>query len=212
MKQKKILITAGPTYEAIDPVRFIGNHSSGKMGYALASQLANAGHIVTLISGPTTLLPPKKVQLIKIQSAHEMYQACLENFTSVDVSIFSAAVADYTPKTVSDIKIKKKEDTFSIELIKTKDIAKELGLLKQKNQINIGFALESNNEEINATKKLKSKNLDFIVLNSLQNLGTCFGSDNNKITILEHNNKIEFELKSKEEVAKDIIKHIETKF
>lgn len=212
MKQKTILITAGPTHEPIDPVRFIGNHSSGKMGYAIATQLAEAGHLVTLVSGPTALTPPANVSIIKIQSAEEMYQACLEHYSSADITIFAAAVADYTPKTVSDIKIKKKEDTFSIEMVKTKDIAKELGLLKQEYQVNVGFALETNNEEVNASKKLQNKNLDFIVLNSLQNVGTCFGSDNNKITILEHNNKIEFELKSKEEVAKDIIKHIETKF
>lgn len=212
MKSKKILITAGPTHEAIDPVRFIGNHSSGKMGYALATNLANKGHEVILISGPTALSNPKDIEVIKIKSAKEMYEACLAHYKSCDIAIFAAAVADYTPKVVSDIKIKKNDDSFSIELIKTKDIAKELGLLKQSHQVNIGFALETNNEEANANKKLESKNLDFIVLNSLKNEGTCFGSNNNKITILEHNNKIEFELKTKEEVATDIIKHIETKF
>jgi len=212
LKQKKILITAGPTHEAIDPVRFIGNHSSGKMGYAIAQQLQKKGHQVVLVSGPTAIPTPTNVEVINVKSAKEMYETCLAHYSSIDIAIFAAAVADYTPKTVSDIKIKKKEDSFSIELVKTTDIAKKLGEIKQTNQINIGFALETNNEEANAVKKLTSKNFDFIVLNSLQNPGTCFGSNNNKITILEHNNKIDFELKTKEEVATDIIKHIESKF
>jgi phosphopantothenoylcysteine decarboxylase/phosphopantothenate--cysteine ligase len=208
---KKALITAGPTYEAIDPVRFIGNRSSGKMGYSIAEELLKNGFEVTLISGPTSITPPQNLTFVSVQSAQEMYEACLANYSSCDVVIFAAAVADYTPKTVSDIKIKKNEETFSIELVKTKDIAKELGKLKT-HQIHIGFALETNDEESNAKKKLSAKNLDFIVLNSLRNEGTCFGTDNNKITILEHNKQIDFGLKSKTEVAKDIVNHILEKF
>ena len=211
MKSKKALVTAGPTHEAIDPVRFIGNRSTGKMGYSIAQELVLQGFDVVLVSGPSNLPAPTNLTFIQIESAQEMYEACLLHYKTCDLAIFSAAVADYTPKYVSDIKIKKSEDEFSIELIKTKDIAKELGKLKQANQLNIGFALETNNEESNAKKKLSSKNLDFIVLNSLRNENTCFGSDFNKITILEHNNQIEFEFKTKEEVAKDIVKHIITK-
>ncbi len=211
MKKKVALVTAGPTHEAIDPVRFIGNRSTGKMGFCIAQELTKNGFDVVLISGPTSLEIPKNVTFVSIQSAQEMYNACLEYYSTCDLVVFSAAVADYTPKEVSTLKIKKNEETFSIDLVKTKDIAKELGLLK-KQQIHVGFALETNNEEENAQKKLKSKNLDFIVLNSLKNEGTCFGSDNNKITILEQNNRLEFGIKSKEEVAKDIVNHILEKF
>jgi len=211
MMKKKALVTAGPTYEPIDPVRFIGNHSSGKMGYSLAEELVAEGFEVFLISGPTSITPPKEVTFISIQSAQEMYDACLNIYKDMSVSIFAAAVADYTPKYVADKKIKKKDDEFSIDLIKTKDIAKEMGLLKQEGQINVGFALETDNELINAEKKLNSKNFDFVVLNSLRNEGTCFGSDHNKITILEHNKRLDFEFKPKKEVAKDIIKHILSK-
>lgn len=211
MNPKKALITAGPTYEAIDPVRFIGNRSTGKMGYSIAQELIEQGFEVVLVSGPSSLPIPKNLTFIRIESAQEMYEACLAHYASCTVAVFSAAVADYTPKHVSDIKIKKNDAEFSIELVKTKDIAKELGILKKENQINIGFALETNDEESNAKKKLSAKNLDFIVLNSLQNENTCFGSDFNKITILEHNNQIDFEFKPKEEVAKDIVKHIISK-
>lgn len=212
MKAKKALVTAGPTYEAIDPVRFIGNRSTGKMGYSIAQELVKLGFEVTLVSGPSSLEKPKNLKFIQVESAQEMYEACLENFEDSDLSIFSAAVADYTPKYVSEVKIKKNDAELSIELVKTIDIAQELGLLKKTHQIHVGFALETNNEELNAKKKLHSKNLDFIVLNSLRNENTCFGSDFNKITILEHNNQIEFEFKTKEEVAKDIVQHIISKF
>lgn len=208
MKNRKVLITAGPTYEAIDPVRFIGNRSTGKMGYSIAEELRDAGFDVTLITGPSALEIPQNIAFVKVQSAEEMYQACSAIYEEMDVAIFSAAVADYTPKVVSDIKIKKNDDALTLELIKTKDIAKELGKRKQKHQLNIGFALETNNEEENALSKLSSKNLDFVILNSLRNEGTCFGSDNNKITILEHNKRTAYEFKTKEEVAKDIVKYI----
>lgn len=207
MKSLKVLLTAGPTYEAIDPVRFIGNRSSGKMGYAIAQELVEKGFEVTLVSGPTNLPKPHNVNFVRVESAQDMYEACLEYYSACDVAIFAAAVADYTPKVVSNIKIKKNDDEFTITLVKTKDIAKELGLLKA-HQLHVGFALETNDEELNATRKLDSKNLDFIVLNSLKNEGTCFGTENNKITILERNKKIEFQLKPKEEVAKDIVQHI----
>ena len=205
----KALVTAGPTYEAIDPVRFIGNHSSGKMGYELAKALFDQGYEVTLVSGPTNLEDPQGVKVIRVQSAQEMYEACLAEYESVQVAIFAAAVADYTPKNVSDIKIKKSEDEFSIELKRTKDIAKEMGKLKKQGQINVGFALETNDSYTNAVKKLSSKNFDFVVLNSLSKDNACFGVDQNKITILEHNNQIDFEFKSKTLIAKDIVSHIE---
>jgi phosphopantothenoylcysteine decarboxylase / phosphopantothenate---cysteine ligase len=207
----KALVTAGPTYEAIDPVRFIGNRSSGKMGYLIAQELEKAGFEVILISGPTNLAKPTNIHFVQVESAKEMYEACLKEYKLVKVAVFAAAVADYTPKVVASEKIKKNEDSFSIELIKTKDIAKEMGLLKSDNQLNIGFALETNNEEGNAKKKLVNKNFDFIVLNSLKNENTCFGSDHNKISIFEHNKIINFEFKTKDEVAKDIVKHIVSK-
>lgn len=204
------LVTAGPTYEAIDPVRFIGNHSSGKMGYAIAQELLDRGYQVTLVSGPTSLRAPAGAVLVSVKSAQEMYQACLEVYHQMDLAIFSAAVADYTPKKVSKIKIKKDDEEFSITLVKTKDIAAEMGKLKKPHQLNVGFALETNDGELNADKKLKSKNFDFVVLNVVTPDNKCFGTDSNKICILEHNNKIEFEFKTKQEIAKDVVKHIET--
>ena len=209
-KGKKVMITAGPTYEALDPVRYIGNHSSGKMGFALAECLAEKGAEVVLISGPSSLKPlHPTIMLQKVTSAAEMFNACLNYYPETDISIFAAAVADYTPKTVAQNKIKKNEEIFSIELIKTKDIAKELGLLKKAHQLNIGFALETNDEIENATKKLASKNLDFVVLNSMNNAGAGFQHDTNQITILDKKGqKISYELKHKKEVANDIANKI----
>ncbi len=203
---KKILITAGPTQEPIDPVRYISNHSTGKMGYQLAEAAANMGAEVILVSGPSTLDKPSGVTFIKIVSAKDMFLAVEKHFSTADIVILSAAVADYTPITVADKKIKKKEEQFSIELTKTIDIAKETGKLKKEKQITVGFALETDNELENAKGKLASKNLDLIVLNSLNDQGAGFGHDTNKITILDKNNKIRnFGLKSKKEVAIDIL-------
>ena len=205
---KKIVITAGPTYEAIDPVRFIGNHSSGKMGYALALVAAELGAEVVLISGPTHLaLEDNRVELIRVTSTHEMYEAAHKNFLDADVFIAAAAVADYKPKHVAVQKIKKSDDSLALELTKTEDILASLGNEKKAQKL-IGFALETNNEEENARKKLKRKNLDFIVLNSLRDKGAGFKSDTNKISIIFPDKKKDFELKSKHEVAKDIIKEI----
>lgn len=206
----KALVTAGPTYEAIDPVRFIGNHSSGKMGYAIAQELLTQGYEVTLVSGPTNIKPPEGAVVVAVRSAEDMFQACRAVYHQMDLAIFSAAVADYTPKHVSKIKIKKDDDEFSIALVKTKDIAKEMGKLKKPHQLNVGFALETNDGELNADKKLRSKNFDFVVLNVVTPDNKCFGTDFNKICILESNKKLEFEFKNKQDIAKDIVKHIET--
>ncbi len=210
---KKVLITAGPTYESIDPVRFIGNHSSGKMGYAIAESLANEGADVQLISGPTNLnVSHPNIKVTSVTSAEEMYTASVNVFAKVDIAVLAAAVADYRPDTVADQKIKKADAKLKISLTKTKDIAAELGKLKQQNQIMVGFALETENEETNAQKKIKSKNFDFIVLNSLNDKGAGFGHDTNKISIIDKQNKIrKFELKSKKEVAQDIVDTIKEK-
>ncbi|APU95033.1 MULTISPECIES: bifunctional phosphopantothenoylcysteine decarboxylase/phosphopantothenate--cysteine ligase CoaBC [Sphingobacterium] len=202
---KKALVSAGPTYEAIDPVRFIGNHSSGKMGYAIATQLEELGADVTLVSGPSALKLPKGVNTISVTSAAEMLHACEEHFEAADIVVMSAAVADYTPVEVASQKIKKKENELSIELKKTVDILATLGAKKKENQLLVGFALETNNELENAKDKLIRKNLDFIVLNSMQDKGAGFATDTNKVTIIDRSgNTREFSLKSKEEVAKDI--------
>ncbi len=207
---KKVLITAGPTYEAIDPVRFIGNYSTGKMGYAIAKAAAEAGAEVNLISGPTHLeIDEPNVKKVAVRSGEEMYQACDALFSETDISIFAAAVADYAPDTVADQKIKKQGQSMSVELSKTIDIAKTLGQKKAGDQINVGFALETNNELDNAKEKIKSKNFDLIVLNSLQDAGAGFGHNTNKISIIDKANNIEhFELKTKTEVAKDIVNAI----
>ena len=209
LKGKKILITAGPTYEAIDPVRFIGNHSSGKMGFDIANEAANKGAEVILVTGPTHLnVQNSAIKLIRVISAQEMYDACHEFYNSVDVAIAAAAVADYRPKNVAEQKIKKNDATFSIELEKTKDILASLGKIK-KNQFLIGFALETENEIENAKLKIQKKNLDLIVLNSLNDEGAGFGKATNKITFIDKSFKIEpMPLKPKEEVAKDILKKI----
>ena len=209
LKGKKILITAGPTYEAIDPVRFIGNHSSGKMGFDIANCAANLGAEVVLISGPTHLKSDNSlIKLIRVVSAQEMYDACHTYFETVDVAIAAAAVADYRPKNIATQKIKKTEATFSIDLEKTKDILASLGQIK-KNQFLIGFALETENEIENAKLKIQKKNLDLIVLNSLQDDGAGFGKETNKVTFIDKNFKIEpMQLKSKEAVAMDIVNKI----
>ncbi|HTF81097.1 MAG TPA: bifunctional phosphopantothenoylcysteine decarboxylase/phosphopantothenate--cysteine ligase CoaBC, partial [Cytophagales bacterium] len=210
LKHKKILITSGPTREPIDPVRFISNHSTGKMGQALAEQSVMWGAQVTFISGPTALWPRhSNTENIAITSADEMYDAVYSRFGDADIIIYAAAVADYTPIDVSPIKIKKKEDNFSIALTKTKDIAFEIGQLKKEGQIMVGFALETNDALENAKTKLNRKNLDLIVLNSLSDLGSGFGHDTNKVTILDKKGRIEFfELKSKQAVAKDILESV----
>jgi len=202
---KKALVSAGPTYEAIDPVRFIGNHSSGKMGYAIAQQLKELGANVTLVSGPTTLPKPDQITVVPVTSAAEMLQACEKYFDHAAIIVMSAAVADYTPIEVASQKIKKKEEEFSIALKKTTDILATLGSKKKKDQLLIGFALETNNELENAKDKLVRKNLDFIVLNSMQDQGAGFATDTNKVTIINRSGESNvFPLKSKEDVAKDI--------
>lgn len=207
---KKIIVTAGPTYEAIDPVRFIGNHSSGKMGFELANALLERGAEVVLVSGPSNeILEHPNLTLIRVKSAQEMLQKVQEFFPKMDGGIFSAAVSDYRPKEVSDQKIKKSENHLTVELIKNPDILKWCGDHKNENQWLCGFALETNNEQDNAQQKLVRKNLDFIVLNSLNDFGAGFGHDTNKIYIFDkHNNKQEFELMSKRAVAENIIDYI----
>ena len=207
---KKALVTAGPTYEAIDPVRFIGNHSSGKMGIAIAKELYKRGADVTLVLGPSnTGFSANGIHLINVTSAEEMYNACKNVFDKTDLAVMAAAVADYTPVTKADQKIKKKEGTFNIELTRTKDILKSLGEKKKKNQVLVGFALETTNEKEYARQKLTDKNADMIVLNSLNDKGAGFGHDSNKITIFKKKGKeIEFGIKTKDEVAKDIVDEI----
>ena len=209
LKGKKILITAGPTYEAIDPVRFIGNHSSGKMGFEIASAAANLGAQVFLITGPThETISHSLISISKVTSALEMYDEVHKHFATADIAILSAAVADYKPKYVAHQKIKKKETALTIELEKTKDILKSLGAIKN-NQFLVGFALETNNELEHAKEKLKAKNLNLIVLNSLNDKGAGFGGSTNKVTFITHNNEvIEHQLKSKAEVAKDLMQQI----
>jgi phosphopantothenoylcysteine decarboxylase/phosphopantothenate--cysteine ligase len=209
LRGKKLLLTAGPTYEAIDPVRFIGNHSSGKMGFALAKEAANLGAEVFLIAGPSHLtISHSLVHRINVTSAQEMYTEAHNYFDQVDIAILAAAVADYTPKNVALEKIKKVDASLDIQLMPTKDILASLGSIK-KQQFLVGFALETNNELENAKGKLKRKNLDAIVLNSLRDKGAGFATDTNKITIIDKNlKKTEFALKPKSEVAKDIINEI----
>lgn len=214
LKNKTILITAGPTYEAIDPVRFIGNHSSGKMGFAIAKSCAERGAKVILVSGPVNqAISHSNIQRIDVVSAEEMFNEVEKHKNSYDVAILSAAVADYTPETISEQKIKKKEagEALQLKLKSTKDILGNLGNTKKDKQILVGFALETHDEKSNALKKLKNKNLDMIVLNSLNDKGAGFKNDTNKITILDKNNIcLEFELKSKQEAAEDILNHVET--
>ncbi|PQL89927.1 bifunctional phosphopantothenoylcysteine decarboxylase/phosphopantothenate--cysteine ligase CoaBC [Apibacter sp. wkB309] len=208
--KKKLLITAGPTYEPIDPVRFIGNHSSGKMGFEIAKAAEKLGAEVTLVSGPTCqkLSHYSSIKRIDVMSSEEMYQKVTEHYQNTDIAIMAAAVADYRPETVSKTKIKKNEESFSLPLLKNKDILLELGKTKS-NQFLVGFALETNNEEENALTKLNKKNLNMIVLNSLQDKGAGFSYDTNKITILDNKGGIEyFDLQTKEKVAENILKSI----
>ena len=211
LKDKKVLITAGPTYEKIDPVRFIGNYSSGKMGIALAEECANRGAEVTLVCGPVSpsLLPHRQdIKLINVESAEQMYNVCAELYPSMNAGILCAAVADFTPHNVADHKIKREGDDMILRLKPTKDIAAELGKTKQKNQLLVGFALETNDETTNAHLKLAKKNFDFIVLNSLNDKGAGFRTDTNKISIITAKQQVGFPLKSKKEVARDIINQL----
>ncbi len=207
-----ILITAGPTYEKIDPVRFIGNYSSGKMGFALAEECAARGHKVTLIAGPVSLKCSPSINRIDVESAQEMYDAATKAFPEMDAAILCAAVADYRPVNQADEKIKREDKSdMTIELTANPDIAAALGKMKTDKQTLVGFALETNDEEVNAKKKLEKKNLDFIVLNSTRNEGTTFGYDENQISIIDREGQIDFKKKPKSEVAKDIIDHLESK-
>ncbi len=210
----KVLISAGPTYEAIDPVRFIGNFSTGQMGYALANEFSKRGAIVELVSGPVSLkIDSENVNITNVTSAAEMYNACLSAFSQVNIAIMSAAVADYTPERQQKQKIKKQAGSLTIKLQKTKDILKELGNDKRKDQYLVGFALETENELENAKAKLKNKKIDLIVLNSLQDKGAGFGLTTNKISLLDNKGGIDqFELKSKSEVAKDIADKISSTY
>lgn len=210
LKGKKVLVTAGPTYEAIDPVRFIGNHSSGKMGFAIAEKAADLGASVTLVSGPTYLqFAHDKVEIVHIISAKEMFEAVEARFSNSDIAIFSAAVADYRPKNTSTQKMKKKEGDLTLVLERTQDILGTMGAQKEENQYLVGFAMETDNELENAKRKLEKKNLDLIVLNSLNDEGAGFKKDTNKITLIDSHNKVTaFGVKPKSEVAQDILEYI----
>lgn len=207
LASKTICVTAGPTYEQIDPVRFIGNNSSGKMGFAIAESLAAKGALVKLIAGPTHLNTKNcNIERIDVKSAEQMYNATVKEFEQADVAILSAAVADYTPKNVFSQKVKKADNVLNIELQPTKDILAQLGRMKTDKQTLVGFALETNDEENNAKQKLSKKNLDFIVLNSLNDKNACFGFDTNKVTIIDSNgNMTKTDLKSKSEIAEDVV-------
>lgn len=206
---KKVLVTAGPTYEKIDPVRFIGNYSSGKMGYAIAEEAAARGAHVTLVSGPVAIKTTNPdIEVINVESAKEMLEACRQHFDDTDIAIMTAAVADYAPAECAAVKIKreKREDTPVLKLIKNPDIAATLGAMKRNDQIMVGFALETDNEQANAEDKLQRKNLDYIVLNSLREPGTCFGTDNNKVSIFSRDgHRSDFGIKPKSAVAADIL-------
>ena len=209
LQGKRIMITAGPTYEKIDPVRFIGNYSSGKMGFALAEECVRRGAKVALIAGsvncPLSIANSQLVHRIDVESCEEMYQAAVQVYPSQNAAILCAAVADFRPEYIAEQKIKRVGQTMDIHLVPNPDIAAELGRMKRDDQVLVGFALETNDEEVNAQRKLEKKNLDFIVLNSLQNKGTCFRSDDNQISIISHTGQQDFERKPKAEVAVDII-------
>ena len=220
MRGKKVLITAGPTYEKIDPVRFIGNYSSGKMGFALAEECAQRGAEVTLVAGPVSMQCSEAIHRIDVESCEEMYQAATAAFKESDAAILCAAVADFRPATQATQKIKREthpqplptgrgESGLTLRLVPNPDIAAALGKMKTEKQVLVGFALETNDEEVNAKKKLEKKNLDFIVLNSLQNKGTCFQSDENQISIISKEGQRDYEKKSKQAVARDIVDEIE---
>ena len=203
---KNILLTAGPTYEKIDPVRFVGNYSSGKMGFALAEECARRGADVTLVAGPVSLKSSHpRIHRVNVESAQEMHDAAVKAFPQMDAAILCAAVADFRPESVAEEKIKRVGQTMDIHLVPNPDIAAELGKMKRSNQKLVGFALETNDEEQNAQNKLEKKNFDFIVLNSLRNEGTCFKSDENQISIISHTGRKDYEKKPKNEVARDII-------
>lgn len=209
LQGRRIMITAGPTYEKIDPVRFIGNYSSGKMGFALAEECAARGAEVTLIAGPVTLKTRHAgITRIDVESCGQMYDKALEEFDRCDAAILCAAVADFRPEAIAPEKIKRGKEDLVIKLCPTHDIAAELGRRKHKGQLLAGFALETNDEKANAEGKLRKKNFDFIVLNSLRNKGTCFGSDENQITIISAEGAREYPKKSKDEVASDIVSHL----
>lgn len=209
LKGKRVLITAGPTYEKIDPVRFIGNYSSGKMGFALAEECARRGAEVELVSGPVSLqIHHPSVHRTNVESAQEMFHAATERFTQANIAILCAAVADFTPTQVAGTKIKREGEELVLHLSPTHDIAQCLGAMKRDGQIMIGFALETNDEEAHAKDKLKRKNLDFIVMNSLQDKGAGFRHDTNKVTIIDAQGKTEYPLKDKKEVAEDIVNRI----
>ena len=210
LADKNILITAGPTYEKIDPVRFIGNYSSGKMGFALAAECVRQGAKVTLVAGPVSLSTPQGVNRIDVESCEEMYNASIEAFPKMDAAILCAAVADFCPETTSSQKIKREKDDLILRLKPTHDIAAQLGKIKNSHQILVGFALETNDEEVNAKKKLEKKNLDFIVLNSTRNKGTTFRSDDNQISIISAEGQKDFPKKPKTEVARDIVDELST--
>ena len=202
---KRILITAGPTYEKIDPVRFIGNYSSGKMGFAIAEECRKRGAVVTLVAGPVALSCSNGIKRIDVESCKEMYDATTKAFADSDIAILAAAVADFKPQKEASQKIKRGESDMTIKLCPTQDIAEALGKQKRNDQTIVAFALETNDEELNAKKKLEKKNADFIVLNSLRNEGTCFQTDNNQIEIISAKGKLSFQKKSKKEVAGDIV-------
>lgn len=210
LKDKRIVITAGPTFEKIDPVRFIGNYSSGKMGFALAEECARRGALVTLVAGPVHLnTQHSRITRINVESAEEMYEAAERNFPEADAAILCAAVADYRPATMAEKKIKReKEQELTLPLKATRDIAASLGAIKKEHQCLVGFALETDNEQQNAEGKLERKNLDFIVLNSLKDEGAGFRHDTNKISIIDRKNRTDYPLKPKTEVAQDIIDHL----
>ena len=211
LKGRRIMITAGPTYEKIDPVRFIGNYSSGKMGFALAEECARRGAEVTLIAGPVSLTCSDNIRRINVESCEEMYQTATSEWTTADAAILCAAVADFRPETVADKKIKREKDDLVIRLAPTHDIAAALGRMKRDGQLLVGFALETNDEQRNAQHKLEKKNLDFIVLNSLRNKGTCFQSDENQITIISKEGLRDYERKPKAAVATDIVDELESR-
>ena len=206
LQAKKILVTAGPTYEKIDPVRFIGNYSSGKMGFALAAECARRGADVTLVAGPVSLpTPHPAIRRIDVESCRQMRDAAVEAFRESDAAILCAAVADFRPAEVAGQKIKRVGETLDVRLVPNPDIAAELGRMKAGGQVLVGFALETNDEQQNAEKKLAKKNLDFIVLNSLRNEGTCFQSDQNQIAIISREGRKDYPKKAKTDVARDII-------
>ncbi|MFP3860368.1 MAG: bifunctional phosphopantothenoylcysteine decarboxylase/phosphopantothenate--cysteine ligase CoaBC [Bacteroidales bacterium] len=207
---KKFIVTAGPTYEPIDPVRFIGNFSSGKMGFAIAEQLSEQGAEVILVTGPTDIkIHGESIEVIHVQTAGEMYQEVVSRFPEMNGAVLAAAVSDFKPRKTEHNKVKRGNENINLELLPTKDIARKLGGIKKEQQLLVGFALETDNEEENAKNKIKSKNLDFIVLNSLKEEGAGFQVDTNKIKIIDkHNKSFDFELKSKKEVAKDIVSKI----